>query len=157
MFDEILHEEAREATRLNTAVPTELQRIIDKAIEKDRNLRYHTAADPRTDLKRLKRDTSSGRVGEGEWKRAAPRLQRLVEKKSGPGAQKLQREIGGVEEMDGRDGEAFGRHAGGEERSLAAPTCGKQARDDGLSCGGRGTREGGRKISRSCGHAVQQC
>jgi eukaryotic-like serine/threonine-protein kinase len=62
VFDAILHKEPREATRLNTAVPAELQRIIDKAIEKDRGLRYHTAADLRADLKRLKRDTSSGKV-----------------------------------------------------------------------------------------------
>ena len=62
VFDAILHKEPREAARLNTAVPTELQRIIEKAMEKDRELRYHSAADLRTDLKRLKRDTSSGKV-----------------------------------------------------------------------------------------------
>jgi eukaryotic-like serine/threonine-protein kinase len=62
VFDAILHKEPREAVRLNTAMPTELQRIIEKAMEKDRELRYHSAADLRTDLKRLKRDTSSGKV-----------------------------------------------------------------------------------------------
>ena len=62
VFDAILHKEPTEAARLNTGVPAELQRIIDKAMEKDRELRYHTAADVRADLKRLKRDTSSGRV-----------------------------------------------------------------------------------------------
>src|SRR5215831_5514115 len=55
VFDEIL----------NTAVPTELQRIIDKAMEKDRELRYLTAADLRADLKRLKRDSSAGKVPRG--------------------------------------------------------------------------------------------
>jgi serine/threonine protein kinase/Flp pilus assembly protein TadD len=43
--------------RLNQDVPAELERIINKCLEKDRNLRYSTAADLRTDLQRLKRDT----------------------------------------------------------------------------------------------------
>jgi Tol biopolymer transport system component len=62
VFDAILHKEPTEAVKLNSAVPADLERIIGKAMEKDRELRYHTAADLRTDLKRLKRDTSSGRV-----------------------------------------------------------------------------------------------
>ena len=62
IFDSILHKDATEPVRLNTAIPAELERIIDKAMEKDRDLRYRTAADLQTDLKRLKRDTSSGRV-----------------------------------------------------------------------------------------------
>jgi serine/threonine protein kinase/TolB-like protein/Flp pilus assembly protein TadD len=68
VFGAILHKEPTEAIRLNTAVPTELQRIIEKALEKDRELRYLTAADLQADLKRLKRDTSSGKVlrGSGE-------------------------------------------------------------------------------------------
>src|SRR5215469_8679438 len=62
VFDAILHKEPTAAARLNTAVPVELQRIIDKAFEKDRELRYNSAAELRTDLKRLKleqRQTSS--------------------------------------------------------------------------------------------------
>jgi len=47
--------------RLNQDVPADLERIIDKALEKDRNLRYQHASDMRSDLQRLKRDTDSGR------------------------------------------------------------------------------------------------
>jgi serine/threonine protein kinase/Tol biopolymer transport system component len=65
VFDAILHKEPTGAIRLNTAVPAELERIIDKAMEKDRELRYNTAAELRTDLKRLKRDSSSGKVLRG--------------------------------------------------------------------------------------------
>ena len=62
IFDAILHKQPNEVMRLNPEVPAELERIIDKAMEKDRELRYHTAADLRADLRRLKRDTESGRV-----------------------------------------------------------------------------------------------
>ena len=62
VFEAILHGEAREAVLLNTGVPTELQRIIDKAMEKDRNLRYQHASEMRADFQRLKRDSSSGKL-----------------------------------------------------------------------------------------------
>jgi eukaryotic-like serine/threonine-protein kinase len=48
--------------RLNHNVSAELEHIINKALEKDRNLRYQHAADMRTDLQRLKRDTETGRA-----------------------------------------------------------------------------------------------
>jgi len=48
--------------RLNPELPAKLEDIINKALEKDRDLRYQAAADVRTDLKRLRRDTDSGRM-----------------------------------------------------------------------------------------------
>jgi serine/threonine protein kinase len=61
IFKAILDAAPAPALRLNPDAPAELDRIINKALEKDRNLRYQTAADLRTDLARLKRDFESGR------------------------------------------------------------------------------------------------
>jgi eukaryotic-like serine/threonine-protein kinase len=61
IFKSILDSSPPAAARLNPDIPPDLERIINKAVEKDRNLRYQTAADLRTDLTRLKRDYDSGR------------------------------------------------------------------------------------------------
>jgi serine/threonine protein kinase len=58
--DAILNREPVAPVRLNPDVPAKLEEIITKALEKDKKLRYQSAADIRTDLQRLKRDTESG-------------------------------------------------------------------------------------------------
>ena len=61
IFDGILHAEVAPATRLNSRLPFAMENIFSKALEKDSDLRYQTAAELRADLKRLKRDLDSNR------------------------------------------------------------------------------------------------
>ncbi len=60
IFNAILDRDPAPVTQLNPALPLKLQESIDKLLEKDRDLRYQSAADLRGDLKRLKRDSGSG-------------------------------------------------------------------------------------------------
>src|ERR1700680_2697612 len=61
VFDNILHNAPVAPVTLNPAVPTELERILNKALEKAPDCRYEVAAELRGDLKRLQRETDSGR------------------------------------------------------------------------------------------------
>ena len=62
IFDAILNRSPASAVRLNPALPAELERVINKALEKDRNLRYQSASELLVDLRRVKRDTQSARI-----------------------------------------------------------------------------------------------
>jgi eukaryotic-like serine/threonine-protein kinase len=62
VFDAILNRAPVAPVRINPDVPQELERIINKSLEKDRTMRYQTAADLRTDLKRLQRDSGSSKT-----------------------------------------------------------------------------------------------
>jgi serine/threonine protein kinase len=66
IFEAILNRAPAPALRLNPDLPPRLEDIINKALEKDRNLRYQVAAEMRADLQRLKRDTDSSR---STWQR----------------------------------------------------------------------------------------
>jgi serine/threonine protein kinase/Tfp pilus assembly protein PilF len=72
IFHAILSQAPVSPLRLNPQLPPKLEEIINKALEKDRRLRYQSAADLRTDLARLKRDTDSGRSVVGTSAAAMP-------------------------------------------------------------------------------------
>ncbi|MGA8232940.1 MAG: protein kinase [Candidatus Acidiferrales bacterium] len=83
IFDQILNRTPAAPTSLNPNLPPRLEEIIGKALEKDRDLRHQTAAELRADLKRLKRDTDSGRAGSGS---ANPWHPASAGQVTGPGA-----------------------------------------------------------------------
>ena len=72
VFDSILHQAPTSPVRLNPDVPDALERIINKALEKDREFRYQSAPEMRADLQRLRRDTTSGRLAAASGAAAGP-------------------------------------------------------------------------------------
>jgi len=72
VFDAILNKAPTPPVRINPGLPAGLESIIDKALEKDRNLRYQTASDLRADLQRLKRDSQSSKVAVASGATAIP-------------------------------------------------------------------------------------
>jgi eukaryotic-like serine/threonine-protein kinase len=77
IYDAILHNMPAAPVRLNPDVPPDLERIITKALEKDRNLRYQSASEFQADLKRLRRDSSSAKAGLSGSETGAKPVRRL--------------------------------------------------------------------------------
>ena len=77
IFDAILNRDPSPATQMNSAIPGDLERIFNKLLEKDRNLRCQSATELKTDLNRLKRDLDSGP------KRTQAQAQELTDSRSG--------------------------------------------------------------------------
>ena len=77
LFDSLLHQAPTSPVRLNPDLPEALERIINKALEKDREVRYQSARDLLVDLTRLKRERESGRVAAPNVA-AAPRIPSLA-------------------------------------------------------------------------------
>jgi serine/threonine protein kinase len=80
VFDAILNREPKPAAELNPLLPPDFVRILDKALEKDRNLRCQTATELKTDLSRLKRDLESGKKRAKEKSDSDPAVQKQTGK-----------------------------------------------------------------------------
>jgi eukaryotic-like serine/threonine-protein kinase len=78
IFECILNRPPVALVRLNTEIPLELEQIVNKALEKDREVRYQSAAEIRADLKRLKRDTESGKTATVPKEKSTPGSRRSI-------------------------------------------------------------------------------
>jgi len=78
IFDGIMNRAAAPALRLNPALPAEFERVLEKSLEKDRGLRYQSAAELRADLKRIQRASESGRTAVDTRTQPRPRPKRGI-------------------------------------------------------------------------------
>jgi serine/threonine protein kinase len=78
IFEAILNRAPTPAVRLNPQMPQDLGRVIDKALEKDRDVRYQHASEVRADLKRLRRDTTSGKTEAFSAEQEIPKNRKLL-------------------------------------------------------------------------------
>jgi serine/threonine protein kinase len=113
IFQAILSRAPVAPVRVNPDVPAELERIINKALEKDRELRYQSAADMRADLKRLKRETESGRSAVME---AQEEEEPVAAAPQAPSSSAKQRKVDSSPAIAAQT--AAGAPAGGKNRSL---------------------------------------
>jgi serine/threonine protein kinase/Tfp pilus assembly protein PilF len=107
IFDGILHSPAAPATKLNPRLPFAMENIFAKALEKDTDLRYQTAAELRADLKRLKRDLDSGRRPSAEKSDSSgsqPTVAKPVLAKKSVAVLYFENQSGGKEDEYFRDG-----------------------------------------------------
>jgi serine/threonine protein kinase/Flp pilus assembly protein TadD len=107
IFDGILHAPAAPATKLNSRLPFAMENIFGKALEKDNDLRYQTAAELRADLKRLKRDLDSNRrlVGEKpDSSNSHPSTAAAIPAKKSVAVLYFENQSGGKEDEYFRDG-----------------------------------------------------
>jgi len=89
IFDAILNRAPTAPVRLNPNLPAELERIINKALEKDRDLRYQVASEVRADLKRLKREVDSGKSAAASGPHAVPSAFTRADGMAGPIAERI--------------------------------------------------------------------
>jgi non-specific serine/threonine protein kinase len=79
IFDGIMNRVPAAALRLNPALPAEFERVLEKSLEKEREMRYQSAAEMRTDLKRIQRGADSGRTPSGDTQtQTRPRAKRGI-------------------------------------------------------------------------------
>jgi len=77
VYDSILNRDPAPPARLNTSIPTQLDQTIQKALEKDRRMRYQHCSELRTDLERLRRDWMTGRSTFVQVRDVTPRITRV--------------------------------------------------------------------------------